>query len=339
MLQEIDIENAVLSANSGLTIDANTILKNDANLGTDSIAEVNGKKGFADLDDAAKIKALLGNTGTISKGTNSASALTVENDKSLKIDNGSWTNDVALTLGTDSKKGSLVIGKADTTNNTAASLKFNAGSKLTLTSGDITVGAGTPNKLLQATLDFSELEADNFVIGTSKDSSMTADKMGTIILSEDIAKKIVSADNTKLKTLVKEGGTLKINGDFEISSAKLSNDGTGAASKIDLAGALQANELSITGLSDTALNIKTGTLKAETIKLTAEQTDATSAVIGSGTYLANAGVDTTGKLADITLTDSATLQLGNIENGVALSQGGRANINLNVSGSAAKGEI
>ena len=337
--QEIAITNAVLSANSGLTIDAKTTLKSDLALGTDSIAEVNGKKGFADLDDAAKIKALLGNAGTISKGTNSASALTVENDKSLKIDNGSWTNDVALTLGTDSKKGSLVIGKADTTNNTAASLKFNAGSKLTLTSGDITVGAGTPNKLLQATLDFSELEADNFVIGTSKDSSMTADKMGTIILSEDIAKKIVSADNTKLKTLVKEGGTLKINGDFEISSAKLSNDGTGAASKIDLAGTLQANELSITGLSDTALNIKTGTLKAETIKLTAEQTDATSAVIGSGTYLANAGVDTTGKLADITLTDSATLQLGNIENGVALSQGGRANINLNVSGSAAKGEI
>ena len=337
--QEIAITNAVLSANSGLTIDAKTTLKSDLALGTDSIAEVNGKKGFADLDDAAKIKALLANTGTISKGANSASALTVENNKSLKIDNGSWTNDVALTLGTDSAKGSLVVGLDDTTNKTAASLKFNAGSKLTLTSGDITVGGGSNNNLFQATLDLSELEAENFVIGTAQSSSMTVDKKGTIVLSEDIAQKIVSADNTKLTTLVKEDGTLKINGDFAISSANLSNDGTGAPSKIDLAGALQANELSITGLSDTALNIKTGTLKAETIKLTAKQADATSAVIGSGTYLANAGVDTTGKLADITLTDSATLQLGNIENGVALSQGGNVNVDLNVSGSAAKGEI
>ena len=336
----VELENAVLSASKDLKINANTVLKNDLALGTDSIAEINGKKGFADLDDAAKIKALLAHTGTISKGVNSASALTVENDKSLTIDNGSWTNDVDLTIGnaTGTKSGSLVIGKADTTN-TAASLKFNAGSKLTLSSGNITVGNETPKQLLQATLDLSELEADNFVIGKDGNSKITADQKGTIILSEDIANKIVSAGNTKLTTLVKEGGTLKVNGDFEISSAKLTNTGTGTAGKIDLAGALQANELTISGLNATALNIKNGTFVAETIKLTGENTATTTATIGSGNYIANAGVDTTGKLADITLTDSATLQLGHIENGVALSEGGRANVNLNVSGSAAKGEI
>ena len=333
--QEVAITNAVLSAGKELKIDAKTTLKNDLALGTDSIAEVNGKKGFADLDDAAKIKALLANTGTISKGANAASALTVENNKSLKIDNGSWTNDVALTLGTDSAKGSLVVGLDDTTNKTAASLKFNAGSKLTLTSGDITVGGGSNNNLFQATLDFSELEADNFVIGTTQSSSMKVDKKGTIILSEDIAKKIVSADNTKLTTLVKEDGTLKVNGDFEISSANLTNTGTGAAGKIDLAGALQANELSVTGLNGTALNIKTGTLKAETLKLTADKPDTTEANLGSGTFLANSAVDSTGKLANIVLEQGAVLQLGDIENEVALSQGGNVNVNLNVSAKAA----
>ena len=333
--QEVAITNAVLSANSGLTIDAKTTLKSDLALGTDSIAEVNGKKGFADLDDAAKIKALLANTGTISKGANAASALTVENNKSLKIDNGSWTNDVALTLGTDSAKGSLVVGLDDTTNKTAASLKFNAGSKLTLTSGDITVGGGSNNNLFQATLDLSELESGNFVIGTAQSSSMKVDKKGTIILSEDIAKKIVSADNTKLTTLVKEDGTLKVNGDFEISSANLTNTGTGAAGKIDLAGALQANELSVTGLNGTALNIKTGTLKAETLKLTADKPDTTEANIGSGTFLANSAVDSTGKLANIVLEQGSVLQLGDIENEVALSQGGNVNVNLNVNAKAA----
>ena len=49
-----------------------------ANLGTDSIAENQfGKKGFTSLEDADKIKALLAHTGTISKGTNVASALTL----------------------------------------------------------------------------------------------------------------------------------------------------------------------------------------------------------------------------------------------------------------------
>ena len=337
---EFALEKAVLSVGKELKIDAKTVLKNDLALGTDSIAEVNGKKGFASLEDADKIKALLAHTGTISKGTNSESALTVENDKSLKIENGSWTNDVALTLGTAKSGGGLTIGLADQNKYTAASLKFNAGSKLILTSGDITVGAATPNKLLEATLDFSDLEAANFEIGTAKDSSMTADKMGTIILSEEIANNIVSTSNTKLKTFVKDGGTLKVNGDFEISSAKLTTDGSGAPGKIDLAGALQANELTISGLNATALNIKNGTLKAETIKLAGENAETTTtAKIGSGNYISNSGVNTTGKLTSISLADSATLQLGNIENKVALSQGGIVNVDLNVEASAAKGEI
>ncbi|MCK0515072.1 autotransporter domain-containing protein [Anaerobiospirillum sp. NML120448] len=327
----LNIENAVLSANSGLTIDANTVLKNDANLGTDSIAEINGKKGFTSLEDADKIKALLAHTGTISKGTNVASALTVENDKSLKIDNGSWTNDVALTLGTDSKKGSLVIGKADT-NNTAASLKFNAGSKLILTSGDITVGAGTPQKLLQATLDFSELEADNFVIGKDNASTMTAENKGTIIISEDIANKIVAAENEKLKTIVNAGGTLKVDGNLSLAGAKLKKTG-GNAGDIQLAGTLQANELTITGLN-TELELGTATILAETLKLDGTTEGGTK--LGSGNFVANTTLTATANDTTLTVGKGANVKLGNIIDGVAQSQGGAVELNLDVNAADTK---
>ena len=328
----LNIENAVLSANSGLTIDANTVLKNNANLGTDSIAEINGKKGFADLDDAAKIKALLAHTGTISKGVNSKSALTVENDKSLTIDNGSWTNDVDLTIGNakGSKSGSLVIGKADTTN-TAASLKFNAGSKLTLSSGDITVGATTPQQLLQATLDLSELEADNFVIDTGN-SNMTADNKGTIILSEDIANKIIATENQKLKTIVKTGGTLKVDGNLSLAGTKLKKS-SGNAGDIELAGTLQANELTITGLN-TELELGTATILAETLKLDGTTDDGTK--IGSGNFVANTTLTATANDTTLTVGKGANVKLGNIVDGVAQSKGGAVELNLDVNAADTK---
>ena len=336
----LNIANAVLSANSGLTIDANTVLKNDANLGTDSIAEINGKKGFADLDYAAKIKALLAHTGTISKGVNSASALTVENDKSLKIDNGSWTNDVALTLGTGSAKGSLVIGKADTTtNNTAASLKFNAGSKLTLTSGDITVGATTPNKLLQATLDFSELEAANFVIGANA-STMKVEDKGTIILSEEIAGKIIDdTANKQLKTVIGTNGTLKVNGNLALTQGDLSTTAAGEAGKFAFSGdlgVLQAEEIHITGLN-TALNIANGKLVAESLKLDGTN-DGTK--LSSGNYVANNTLTATANDTTLTLEKGANLQLGNIVDGVAQSQGGNVDLNLDINAAdTTKGKV
>ena len=330
----VELENAVLSANKDLKIDANTTLKNDANLGTDSIDEINGREGFAELEKADKIKALLAHTGTISKGTNTASALTVENDKSLKIDNGSWTNDVALTLGTDSKKGSLVIGKADASSSTAASLKFNAGSKLILTSGDITVGAGTPQNLLQATLDFSELEADNFVIDTGN-SNMTADNKGTIILSEDIANKIVSAGNTKLTTLVKEGGTLKVDGNLSLAGSKLKKS-SGNAGDIELVGTLQANELTITGLN-TELELGTATILAETLKLDGTTEGGTK--LGSGNFVANTTLTATANDTTLTLGKGANVKLGNIVNKVAQSEGGRVDLNLEIKAASGKGTV
>ena len=333
----LNLTNAVLSANSGLTIDAKTVLKNDLALGTDSIAEINGKDGFADLDDAAKINALLAHSGTISKGTNEASALTVENDKSLNIDNGSWTNDVDLTIGnaTGSKSGSLVIGKADTTHNTAASLKFNAGSKLTLSSGDITVGATTPQQLLQATLDLSELEADNFVIGTGN-SNMTADNKGTIILSEDIANKIIATENQKLTTIVKTGGTLKVDGNLSLAGTKLKKS-SGNAGDIELAGTLQANELTITGLN-TELELGTATILAETLKLDGNAEDGTK--LGSGNFVANTTLTATANDTTLTLGKGANIQLGNIVDGVAQSQGGNVYLNLDINAAdTTKGKV
>ena len=156
---DLTLANAALSANKSLVFDVkNTVLKNNVNLGTDSIAEINEQDGFANLDDAAKIKALLAHSGTISKGANvNNAALTVENNKSLTIGNGTWTNDVDLTLGTASGDGKLQVGLEDPNNNkSAASLTFGSNSKLTLTSGTIAVGNASASKLLEATLDHSQ---------------------------------------------------------------------------------------------------------------------------------------------------------------------------------------
>ena len=227
-------------------------------------------------------------------------------------------NDIALTLGTASKKGSLVIGKADT-NNTAASLKFNAGSKLTLTSGDITVGATAPQSLLQATLDFSDLEAANFVIGANE-STMKVEDKGTIIFSVEIAGKIIDdTANEHLKTVIGAKGTLKVNGNLALTQGDLSTTGAGEVGKFAFSGdlgVLQAEELHITGLN-TALNIANGKLVAETLKLDGTTEGGTE--LGSGNFVANTTLTATANGTTLTLEKGAKLQLGNTVYGVAQS--------------------
>ena len=330
---------STIIANKKLEINADTTAKENITLGTADMLNTNKVSGFTTLKPEEKIAKLLSNSGTISEGSNEGSALTVENDKSLKIDNGSWTNDVALTLGTNSKKGSLVIGEADTTNYTAASLKFNAGSKLILTSGDITVGAKTANNLLQATLDFSDLEAANFDIG-AKDSTMKVEDKGTIILSKEIAGKIIDdTANTKLKTVIGAKGTLKVNGNLDLKQADLSNSAAGVAGAIAFSGdlgVLQAEELHITGLN-TALDIANGKLVAESLKLDGTN-DGTK--LSSGNYVANNTLTATANDTTLTLGQGAKLQLGNIVDGVAPSEGGRVDLNLDVNATAApKGKV
>ena len=331
----LELDKASLSVNQNLVINAKTTLKNDLSLGTDSIAEINGKEGFASLNYDAKINALLAHSGTISEGTNEASALTISGSKALNIDNGSWTNDVDLTLGDATGAATLQVGKADNDKYSAASLKFNAGSKLTLTSGSITVGATDHKKLLQATLDLSELEADNFVIGKDNASTMTADKMGTIILSEDIANKIVSAGNTQLTTLVKEGGTLKVDGNLSLAGTKLKKS-SGNAGDIELAGTLQANELTITGLN-TELELGTATILAETLKLDGTTEGGTK--LGSGNFVANTTLTATANDTTLTVGKGANVKLGNIVNKVAQSEGGRVDLNLEIKAASGKGTV
>ena len=336
----VELENANLVAKNNLVIDAKTTLKNDLKLGEESIAEINESASFKALTkDEDKIAALLKPTGTISKGANTNSSLTVENDKTLTIANGTWTNDVDLTLGTESSGGSLTVGAEDSGDaKSAAKLTFDSKSKLNLTQGTIIVGKASTTKLLQATLDLSDLKASNFVIGDQKDSTMTAEKNGTIVLSEKIAEKILAAENTKLKTIIGAGGTLKVAGDLDLTKDDIVS-GAGEASKIAFSGdgaTLEAQNIKVSGLSS-ALDIGQGVIKAENLKLDnksgANYDDVT---LSSGTFIANKGLSSTQAGKKLTLGKDSIVVLGDVK---SESAGGTTNFNLLVSATSSAGEI
>ena len=337
---DLTLANAALSANKNLIIDANTVTKKDLVLGADSMADINQSDSFKALNnDKDRIKALLDvdNKGSISKGTNSNAALTVEGSKALKIANGTWTNDVDLTLGTTSAGGTLQVGLEDSNNKSAASLSFGSNSKLTLTSGTIAVGNARASKLLEATLDLSGLKDSNFTIGADHESTMKVEKNGTIILSQDIAEKILSSeDNKQLKTLI-GAGTLKVEGDLTVTKDQLYKNDTGAASKIAFSGAgsFEAEKLTIKNLeAATPYNIGKGaSIKAQTLKLDGDN----GVSLGSGNFVAYKELTTTQDGKTLKLGQDTVIQLGDV-NGEAGNGNVKFNLNVNAAASE-KGKI
>ena len=311
----LDLTNTKLKANNSLTVDANLVLKGEMELGAASVNTINSDADFSKLKDTKKTAKLLAHTGTISAGTNTAAKLTLDTGSALNIVNGTWAADVDVTLGTTSAAGALKVGPGVAGKATAASLKFSADSKLELTSGSVTVGANSDGPL-SATLDLSALSAESLTLHNTKESTLEAQKSGTIILNADIAKKLTSSAS-KVSTKL-SGGTVSIKGDLEIAQAQLV-DGA-AASKIAFTAAgstLTADSIKITG-AGTAVAISTnGTI--ETGVLTLDGTAAAATKLGSGNFVVTeelavgtgtgieVGKGAVLKLGDLTLVDGANV--------------------------------
>ena len=262
--------------------------------------------GFAQInkDKGANVTAadLLGaEPGKISAKTDGASLVIADTSEeaNLKINNGSWVNDVKLTLG-GTESGNLVVGKEDSTHKTAAKLDFAKGSALTLTKGTITVGDDSASNLLEATLDLSKLNDEAI---TLSDGTINVSKKGTLVANQDFVTSLTGeATGTGAKLNVKAGGTLELNGAASLDAANIVNSET--AKKINLSGTgtgadmatLKAADLTLTKADAFALGANN---KIDADKLTLNGESAVK--LGAGEYLVH---DTLAGNQDITFNGS-----------------------------------
>ncbi|MCK0535500.1 MULTISPECIES: autotransporter domain-containing protein [unclassified Anaerobiospirillum] len=306
----LELTNTKLKANNGLTVDANLVLKGGMDLGAASVDTINASEGFAKLKDTEKTAKLLAHTGTISAGTNTDSKLVLGENGALNIKNGSWTADVAVAVGSGAKAGALTVGSGVATKSTAASLKFNAGSSLDLTSGTVTVGAEN-NSPLSATLDLSALTADKLTLDSSQESTLSAKKGGTIVLNTDLVSKL-TASASKVKTDI-SGGALDINGDLEIAQSKLVTSAAVGSIAFTAAGSkLTADSIKITG-AGTAVTAGTGSNLGtiETGVLTLDGAANAATKLGSGNFVVTEEL-AVGTGTGINLEDGSVLKLGDL---------------------------
>ena len=282
-----------------------TASKGVALTGEVTVKDLTLDNGFAQINkdksiDKVTAADLLGKEpGKISAKASGAS-LVIANDQAasnLNIDNGSWVNDVKLTLGSSTQSGNLVVGKEDTTNKTAAKLDFAKGSALTLTNGDITVGKDGATKLLEATLDLSKLEEKDITLTAG---SINVTKNGTLVADKDFVAALAK-DSNKATLTVKGGGALDLQGQVSLDAATIVSN-QAAANKIYLSGAagsvatVKADDLTLTKADAFALGANN---KIDADKLTLNGDSAVK--LGAGEYLVH---DTLAGNKDITFNGS-----------------------------------
>ena len=267
------------------------------------------------MTDEDKKSALLDSaTGTIS-----GEKLTLKDDSSLSVANGSWTanNSVDISKGT-SNGGKIEVGTAK---HGAAILKFAAGSKLSATSGTISIGMDS-NGPIYAELDLSNLSKDDV---TFSKAEITVTKNGSLVLSEGAAQSLVSnliaTDGTKLQ--IQSGAMTTVNGNITLKPGQLAS-GSATVQAIGLSGdgsTLKADSITIAeevaAQTATALNVGAGTLETGTLTLTSFNTGTNKQnnfSLDSGNFIVlnNLSSDDGAKL-DLTFTKAETkVQLGKV---------------------------
>ncbi|MCK0534480.1 MULTISPECIES: hypothetical protein, partial [unclassified Anaerobiospirillum] len=335
------LEKTSIQASSALNLGMDTNIKS-VTLAAGDLAAINKKhandKGTEDLKAE-----LLSQAGTISTAQGVANGkLTLDQDgAALNIDNGTWNSNIDMVLGSDSSGATVQVGKADNTNSTAAALIFNQGSKLTLTSGTVTVGASTPNKLLSATLDLSKIASGDLTISNSKDSTITVNKRGTLVLSNDQVKLITGTGN-KLKTSIAESGTLSLSGDVELLASNIGTSPDYKKIAFTGAGKLEADNLTINDVT-TALDVNGSTISATSLTLNNIDNSGTAQPVklGSGNYIVTEELLTEKNGTVLELGQNASLQLGDIGkdadgNNYSVTTAGNTNMSLKLNDGTAK---
>ncbi|MCK0526853.1 hypothetical protein, partial [Anaerobiospirillum sp. NML120449] len=308
-----------IKADNALTLGvASTFGSGDATitLGEQSFNKIKASADYisAGNDNVQKKALLLKNT----EGTISGKKLTLQSGSTLNVANGTWTvqNEIAVHKATSA--GKLNVGTAE---NGVAVMKFAAGSKLTATSGSISIGKDSASPLY-AELDLSNLSKDDV---TFSKAEITVTKNGSLVLSEGAAQSLVSnliaTDGTKLQ--IQSGAMTTVNGNITLKPGQLVS-GSATVQAIGLSGdgsTLKADSITIAeevaAQTATALNVGAGTLETGTLTLTSFNTGTNKQnnfSLDSGNFIVlnNLSSDDGAKL-DLTFTKAETkVQLGKV---------------------------
>ena len=281
------------------------------------VAAIN--KAHKDVQNEATQKALIkadalaqtGSFGTVEGVTEGTLTIDASSGK-LDVVNGTWTNNnVKVVLGGDNEV-DLNVG-SDTTHKTAARLVFDAGSKLEIKKGTISVG-NDDNKVLGAELDISALEGENLKFTSG---SIVATEKGTIKAKQNLIDAVLAQTNAKLE--IGNAGTLEIIDGIEIDADKLTttDEGqklrfNGASSKV---ATLKSDSVTINNAKDDKVNIgEHGVIEANTLTLNNEVSSQLQNVqLDAGKFVVKQTLTADGSDLKATLGNANTvLELGKI---------------------------
>ena len=316
----ITLANTSLKVEKELNVNVGTLKTAKAiTLGESSIKATNDK--IAELAEAGsvtndqKIALHLANTGVINT-SNGDNQIVLSGSGPMHITNGDWKNNANIVIGEGTTAGSLVVGSGSTATARAASLKFNNGSKLTLTSGSITLGASTPaNAPLSATLDLSDVADEDL---TLTKGTINVYKNASLIADGAQASKLVGS---QVQTFISSGGIVELKGESTLKQVHLSGHTAAVDGKIVFNGAtgngllatLKADELTITDASAAVDIGQYGAIKANKLVINNFADGAYKAVaLGAGQFTVKDELSSTQPGLNLTLGENSVVTLGTL---------------------------